>query len=261
MAVMPADHVISPDAAFARAITLAAKLVEESPQRIVTFGIRPTYAAESFGYIERGEQLKIAGGGAAASDAAVYRVKQFREKPKADVAREYLAAGTFYWNSGIFVWKAATILQALEERQPEMVEHLKTHRRRPRQRGPRRSVCPRVRGDQGHFDRLRRDGAGPGRAGDRSAVCLGRRGQLAGDRAAAKGPMPRATRSRPSTWACARAARSSAGRDDHLIVTLGVSDCIVVHTPDATLVANKHDEESIRELVKLIAERGWQQYL
>jgi mannose-1-phosphate guanylyltransferase len=51
------------------------------------------------------------------------------------------------------------------------------------------------------------------------------------------------------------------GPDDHLIVTLGVEDLIVVHTPDATLVANKHDEEAIRELVKLIAERGWQQYL
>ena len=48
---------------------------------------------------------------------------------------------------------------------------------------------------------------------------------------------------------------------EHLIVTLGVSDSIVVHTPDATLVANKHDEESIRQVVKLLEERGWQEYL
>ena len=51
------------------------------------------------------------------------------------------------------------------------------------------------------------------------------------------------------------------GPDGHLIVTLGVSDLIVVHTPDATLVANKHDEESIRELVKLIADQEWHEYL
>jgi len=51
------------------------------------------------------------------------------------------------------------------------------------------------------------------------------------------------------------------GPDGHLIVTLGVSDLIVVHTPEATLVANKHDEESIRELVKMIAARGWEKYL
>ena len=49
--------------------------------------------------------------------------------------------------------------------------------------------------------------------------------------------------------------------DGHLIVTLGVSDLIVVHTPEATLVANKHDEESIRRLVKMIAEQGWEEYL
>jgi mannose-1-phosphate guanylyltransferase len=47
----------------------------------------------------------------------------------------------------------------------------------------------------------------------------------------------------------------------HLVVTLGLSDCIVVHTPDATLVANKHDEESIRQLVKILEDRGWTEYL
>jgi mannose-1-phosphate guanylyltransferase len=49
--------------------------------------------------------------------------------------------------------------------------------------------------------------------------------------------------------------------DDHLIVTLGLKDCIVVHTPDATLVANRRDEESIRQIVKLLEERGWREYL
>lgn len=51
------------------------------------------------------------------------------------------------------------------------------------------------------------------------------------------------------------------GEDGHLIVTLGLSDCIIVHTPDATLVANKHDEESIRQVVKILQERGWTNYL
>ena len=51
------------------------------------------------------------------------------------------------------------------------------------------------------------------------------------------------------------------GPDDHLIVTLGLKDCIVVHTPDATLVANKQDEEAIRKVVQLLQERGWREYL
>jgi mannose-1-phosphate guanylyltransferase len=51
------------------------------------------------------------------------------------------------------------------------------------------------------------------------------------------------------------------GGDEHLIVTLGLEDCIVVHTPDATLVARKQDEESVRQVVELLRQRGWQEYL
>jgi mannose-1-phosphate guanylyltransferase len=49
--------------------------------------------------------------------------------------------------------------------------------------------------------------------------------------------------------------------DDHLIVTVGLKDMLVVHTPEATLVANKHDEEAIREIVKQLEARGWTEYL
>ena len=48
---------------------------------------------------------------------------------------------------------------------------------------------------------------------------------------------------------------------EHLVVTLGVQDCVVVHTPDATLVASKQEEEAIREVVKALEERGWREYL
>jgi mannose-1-phosphate guanylyltransferase len=49
--------------------------------------------------------------------------------------------------------------------------------------------------------------------------------------------------------------------DNHLVVTVGLKDCLVVHTPEATLVANKNDEESIREIVKMLEARGWSEYL
>jgi mannose-1-phosphate guanylyltransferase len=51
------------------------------------------------------------------------------------------------------------------------------------------------------------------------------------------------------------------GTDDHLVVTVGLDDCIIVHTPDATLVARKHDEEAIRQVVDLINEKEWDKYL
>ncbi|MEX0678506.1 MAG: mannose-1-phosphate guanylyltransferase [Pirellulales bacterium] len=275
MAVMPSDHVISPDEAFQEAITLAQKLVEHSTNRIVTFGIRPSYPAESFGYIERGAPFDASGDGfngeerdgTVVSDdevgdqrQIVFHVRQFREKPQADVARKYVEAGTFYWNSGIFVWKAATILQALEERQPEMMNRLKT------------IVAA---ADTAGYDEVfaREFAAIAGISIDYAVM------EHAADVVVVEAPF---SWDDVGSWqAIARLQGSDAegntisarhlglrtsgtivrGGDDHLIVTLGVSDLIVVHTPDATLVANKHDEEAIRQLVKVIADRGWHEYL
>src|SRR5690606_18108157 len=94
-------------------------MVERQPDLIVTFGIRPNYPAEIFGYIQRGARIDV-------HDEAgpAFVVKRFREKPNVATATEYLASGDYYWNSGISIWKAATILSALKERQPEMVKHL-----------------------------------------------------------------------------------------------------------------------------------------
>ncbi len=250
MAVMPSDHVISPDDKYCAAIAQAQRLVEESPERIVTFGIRPTYPAESFGYIERGAALA----------SGVYRVQQFREKPKAEVAREYLAAGTFYWNSGIFVWKAATILAALEARQPQMMSHLKK--------------IAAAAGTASFAQVLEREfTAIQGISIDYAVM------EHATDVVVIEAPFGwddvgswqaisrlQGTDAEGNTVAARHLGLRTKGTivrgaDDHLIVTLGVEDLIVVHTPDATLVANKHDEEAIRQLVKLIAERGWHEYL
>jgi mannose-1-phosphate guanylyltransferase len=254
MAVMPSDHVISPDAAFQQAIEQAVGLVEAAPERIVTFGIRPTYPAESFGYIERGALVE------GSSHARVYHVKQFREKPKSAIAEQYLEAGTFYWNSGIFVWKAATIVKALDARQPEMTSRLRT-------------IDAAFDGAQSQEVFAREFAAIQGVSIDYAVM------EHATDVLVIEAPF--AWDDVGSWQAIARLQGKDAegntisgkhlgrqttgtivrGADDHLIVTLGVSDLIVVHTPEATLVANKHDEESIRQLVKLIAERGWQKYL
>ena len=112
MAVMPSDHVISPDAAFQQAIEQAAALVEAAPQRIVTFGILPTYAAESFGYIERGAPL----------EGAACKVASFREKPDRATAEGFIASGRFLWNSGMFAFSAAKYLDELARLQPKMLD-------------------------------------------------------------------------------------------------------------------------------------------
>jgi mannose-1-phosphate guanylyltransferase len=133
LAVMPADHVIRPADRFQASIRQAAALVDEMPGRIITFGIKPTYPAEVFGYIHRGE--RIADGEAPAAPPSqfqqllrppAFRVQQFKEKPDAATAKNYLESGEYYWNAGIFVWRATTILGALRRHQPAMLQHLQT---------------------------------------------------------------------------------------------------------------------------------------
>ncbi len=256
MAVMPSDHVISPDAVFQEAISRAAELVAQAPGRIVTFGIKPSYPAEIFGYIERGAAIE----NAPAGSLRPFVVVQFREKPKAETAREYLASGRFYWNSGIFVWRARTILDALSEHQPEMHAHLAkidAAEGSPDYAATLEREFSAIRGvsiDYAVMEHARDvvvleapfgwDDVGSWQAMGRLQGADEHGNTVVGKHLGvdSKGCIVR-------------------GPSEHLIVTLGLQDIIVVHAGDATLVANKHDEESIRKVVKLLAERGWGEHL
>lgn len=261
MAVMPADHVIGPDETFREAIRFAASLVEEDPRRLVTFGIRPTYPAESFGYIERGDRL-TSHGTAGPGRPAAFGVERFHEKPKADVAEKYIASGSFYWNSGIFVWRADTILRAIAEFQPEMAARLDriaeaagTANAHETLRSEFEQIQP-VSIDRGVMEHaacvvvieapFEWDDVGSWRALER----LGRPDAAGNVVDAAKFLGLKTTGS---------IIRSR--RPDHLVVTMGVEDLVIIVTPDATLVANKRDEESIREVTRQLEERGWTEYL
>jgi mannose-1-phosphate guanylyltransferase len=257
MAVMPSDHVISTDAVFQNSLLAAARLVEDEPQRIVTFGIRPTYAAESFGYIERGDNVAPP---QTASELCVYRVKRFREKPRAELAREFMAAGNFYWNSGVFVWKAQTILDALAEHEPAMHERL--------------AAIAATIGTPAYQATLEREFAAiQGKSIDYAVMEHARdvlvvEAPFQWDDVGSWQAIARLTTpdQHGNTVDANHLGLNTKGTivrssDDHLIVTLGLSDCIIVRTPDATLIARKEDEESIRQVVKLLEERGWKQYL
>jgi mannose-1-phosphate guanylyltransferase len=257
MAVMPSDHVIRTDEVFQQAIQAAAQLVDEQPQRIVTFGVRPTYAAESFGYIERGPSVPPA---QAAGELKIYEVARFREKPPASLAQEFVAAGSFYWNSGIFVWKAQTILDALAKHEPAMHQRLA-------------NIAATIGTPQYQATLEREFAAIQGKSIDYAVM------EHARDVLVIEAPFEWddvgswqaiARLSTPdehgNTIAAKHLGLNTTGTlirsgDDHLIVTLGLTDCIVVRTPDATLIARKEDEESIRQVVKLLEERGWRDYL
>lgn len=113
MVVAPSDHLIMNEKAFADNIQTA--LVSAESGNIATLGIAPTRPDTGYGYIEfSAEAISNKGG--------ITSVIQFREKPDLKTAESFLAEGNFYWNSGIFVWKADTILNALKTFQPKLHE-------------------------------------------------------------------------------------------------------------------------------------------
>ncbi len=110
--MFPSDHVISDEKRFRKDILRAAEIASQGAN-IAVIGIRPTRAETGYGYIETGSETN-----------EVFRVRRFTEKPSADVAEQFVKAGNFLWNSGMFVWGAKTLADALREHQPKTAPFL-----------------------------------------------------------------------------------------------------------------------------------------
>ena len=116
MVVLTADHVVYPKEDFLKGVEVASKVADEG--YLVTFGIQPDRPATEYGYIE--VQDRIEGD----YSLEVYRVKMFREKPDLNTARVFLEKGNFFWNSGMFAFKVATILGEIGKHVPELYRGL-----------------------------------------------------------------------------------------------------------------------------------------
>jgi mannose-1-phosphate guanylyltransferase len=114
--VFPADHVMLKPEALFTALVYADDLARD--HRVVDIGVPPSHPETGYGYIELGEPVDRRG------DQTAYRVKRFVEKPDLERAREYVAAGTYIWNSGMFVWRAAEYLAALQAHLPHTYDRL-----------------------------------------------------------------------------------------------------------------------------------------
>lgn len=113
--VLAADHVIQNVAAFHAAVAQAT--VQAEAGKLVTFGIVPTHAETGYGYIRRGE---VVAGNAAGGQT--FAVAAFVEKPNAETAQNYLASGEYYWNSGMFLFKASRYLAELNQHRPDIYQ-------------------------------------------------------------------------------------------------------------------------------------------
>ena len=105
---LPSDHYVGDNQEFATVLKKGMKVAEMNG--LGTFGIKPTRPETGYGYIEQGERI----------EDGIYRVKRFTEKPNQKLAAEFLKKGGFLWNSGIFVWKAEKIIEEVKTHQPHL---------------------------------------------------------------------------------------------------------------------------------------------
>jgi mannose-1-phosphate guanylyltransferase len=254
MVVTPADHVIEPVQEFRRAAHVAQRMVEEHPQSLVTFGIPPTYPATGYGYIERGPHI------AERQGISVFRVASFREKPSADLAEQWVVSGQYFWNSGIFFWKARTILEALAANQPKLAEAVE----RIAQAWPTPSREETLRKEYDALTRISIDYAVMEHAKDVLVIQAPYRWDDVGSWLALERLHPQdldgntilANHCGIGTAHCVVAAEPG-----FLVATVGVDHLLIVQDGDAILVADRREEGTIKNLVELLKIRGLEKYL
>ena len=254
LAVVSADHVIRPVERFADTLRTAFDALAARPRALVTLGIRPTAPATGFGYVRRGGATGVPGVAEAAA---------FKEKPDRATAEGYLASGEYLWNSGMFVWRARTVLDALADHLPASAEGLARVVAAPA--GPERDavlaeVFPTLPKTSVDYAVLEPAATEPGRVlvADLDAEWLdvGSWPALAQTLAVVEG----------NAVSGLAVALDSAGNivlsddPDHLVALVGVRDSVVVATRDVTMVCPVSDAERVKQLLAAVEERFGPRY-
>ena len=255
MVVLAADHLIREREKFLEIIRAGAETAEETGN-LVTLGIKPTRPETGYGYIEvESSKSKVE----SEKKIEAYKVERFVEKPDREKAEKFLSSGSYYWNSGMFIWTVESILKAIEEHMPKLFKGLETIRDSlgtPREAKVLREVFQGLESisiDYGVMEKARNvvlvkadipwDDVGSWLAmerihpkDDEGNVVLGKFEGI-------------------DSHNCIIIS------DEHLVVTLGVSDLIVVTTPQATLICPKNRAQDVKKIVKKLTDNQLDKYL
>ena len=244
--VLPADHLIEDEAGFGDCVARALELAGEG--WLVTFGIRATSPETAYGYIESGAVLAHGG----------HEVRRFVEKPKLDKAREFLAAGNYSWNSGMFCFRARDMLAALEKVAPELAAGARASWSASRTHVAGSDAVEldkqtfgtleNISVDYAVFERARNVAVVPGEFGWSDV-----------------GAWPEIAEQFPADARHNRVDGHALLVDstdcfvhstDRLVTLLGMSDTVVVDTPDALLVMPKERAQDVKQVVAALRASG-----
>jgi len=257
MAVVTADQIIEPADALQQVLKDALTFINNNPDDLVTFGIKPTFASTQLGYIKCATVQKYP-----ACESTIYSVEAFKEKPDEKTANEYLSSGQYLWNSGMFVWKAKTILANLEKFLPEATEPLGQIRRgwdTPNQRQILQEwflKLPKISIDFAVMEKTEKV----------YAIKLDCRWLDMGSFAALADIISSDKDNNivvAGTSQLLDCKNSIVVTEDHghLIAAIGLENIVVAHSPDATLVCHVDKTEKLKELLDLIKQHAGEKFL
>jgi len=240
MVILPSDHLIREEDRFSKVINAAASLAEEG--HLVAIGIKPTRPETGYGYLELGEEMEAREG------IPIFKVARFTEKPSHKKAKEFFEQGNFLWNGGIFAWKSSAIIREFEEYLPKLYRGLAKIRDALGTPDAERVIdevypsLPKISVDYGIMEKAQDVVAVPG---DFFWDDIGNWTAL--ERVFAKDGHGNITRGLVQQIECGNCV--FVNREDKILGAIGVSDLIVVNTPNGVLIMRKEEAARVRELV------------
>jgi len=251
--MFPSDHVIADEKSYRATIERGVKIAANG-ENIVVLGIRPNRAETGYGYIEAGSAFS---GGA-------FRVRRFMEKPDAEKAAAFVAAGNYFWNSGMFLWSARTLANALHEHLPrtaKILEEISVTFGTRRFAATFRKLYPRCENISVDYAILEPRSAKGEQAGN--IICLP--AEFGWNDLGSWTALYEHHAAKSSPWegniihGAGRFVLNARGNyvhaPDKFVATVGVSDLVVVDTADALLITTRQHAQDVGKVVKYLDEK------
>jgi mannose-1-phosphate guanylyltransferase len=251
--VAPSDHVIRPAESFRRTIRVAAGLAGKD-DAIYVFGVRPASPSTAYGYIQKGSETALEDG------LSVFSVARFTEKPDPDTAATFVNSGEYFWNSGLYLFRVETMRAQLRTHAPaifEGVEQIADSFGTDEESGALQRIYPTL-------QKISIDYAVTEKADDVKVMAVDYQWNDVGSWTSladivppdADGNVIQARHVGVDTNGCIIWEQN-----DHLVATIGVSDLVIIHTPDATLVCAADRVQDVKALVDRLQQEGHDEVL
>ncbi|MDY6915881.1 MAG: mannose-1-phosphate guanylyltransferase [Candidatus Cloacimonadota bacterium] len=241
MVVLPADHLIKEEKKFKKSLQFGKKAAQQG--KLVTFGIKPTYPATGYGYIQAGGWL----------NDHTKSIQKFTEKPNLSQANEFLVSANYYWNSGMFMWSMKTILDSYKKLQPQIYQTMQKIEEKWQQEGKETDISqlykkiPKIPVDIGIMEKVKEAVVIPVDYGWSDVGSWNAVYEISG-----KDENENVIKTENEVIN----SRQNYVNSKKMVALIGVENLVVVETEDALLIADKNNTEKVKQIVENLKKKG-----